>query len=479
LNTAQTYGFGVFSANLNTFFNSQGSSHFLPTLPHAHQGQYEGFGYLGLGAILLIFIALYSLFLKNINKNYIKINTTKKPFYQRISPLIVVIILFFLFSLSHKIAFNGQIVYEWRYGRFAAMFFETLRGSGRFIMLPFYGMLIWAFIRFYKLPLSIISKITILSFLLFIQILDIEKLLHLDKNIFAECTTDITCAHRKWKPLMQEASRVIVFTPYAWDFKGVNDFYPFCRAASEVGKPITTGYFARRNTRVTEDYQIKLYKNWELGNLAENDRALYIGSIEKAWRFKKLLSEGKLIAYKYDGYAVLIPPILTQTAQLLSQLPDAQKIDFDTEGVAEIVQKYGNKTVVAVAAHEASYKLDTIDKTKMTTMGAPEFSKLGWTGSYIAIFKNGKCIFEKLDNDKALDFKWTKGHILNGFLIKKDLNLYSAGADKGNLGSAKIEGKEYSPNRRGMNFVVLDDEFNVVATDFMDTFEQGIRAVIK
>ncbi|MFP2903908.1 DUF6311 domain-containing protein [Pyxidicoccus sp. 3LFB2] len=52
-------GFGFFSADMLALINPQGWSKLLPTLPHG-PGQYEGFGYLGTGALALAVVLLLS-----------------------------------------------------------------------------------------------------------------------------------------------------------------------------------------------------------------------------------------------------------------------------------------------------------------------------------------------------------------------------------------------------------------------------------
>ena len=51
-----TEGFGEFSANLNTFINSEGYSRLFPALPYASL-QYEGYSYLGAGCFLMCAVA--------------------------------------------------------------------------------------------------------------------------------------------------------------------------------------------------------------------------------------------------------------------------------------------------------------------------------------------------------------------------------------------------------------------------------------
>ena len=50
-------GYGIYSSNLNTFFNSMGHSKYLRQL-NTTQGQGEGYGYLGLGMLVCCFLAI-------------------------------------------------------------------------------------------------------------------------------------------------------------------------------------------------------------------------------------------------------------------------------------------------------------------------------------------------------------------------------------------------------------------------------------
>lgn len=51
-------GYTLYSANINTFLNSMSLGAFLPGLAVATQGQYEGFGYLGLGFMVVLGLGL-------------------------------------------------------------------------------------------------------------------------------------------------------------------------------------------------------------------------------------------------------------------------------------------------------------------------------------------------------------------------------------------------------------------------------------
>ena len=63
--------------------------------------------------------------------------------------------------------------------------------------------------------------------------------------------------------------------------------------------------------------------------------------------------------------------------------------------------------------------------------------------------------------------------------MKKDLELYSAGANWGRTSSIKIDGKEYSPNKIGLNFVVLNEGFEVIETVRFNTFDSCDRVIFR
>jgi hypothetical protein len=60
LDGAQAYraeGLGTYSLNLNSLYNSSGTSRWMPALPLHFMGQYEGYAYLGLGLLVLLPVA--------------------------------------------------------------------------------------------------------------------------------------------------------------------------------------------------------------------------------------------------------------------------------------------------------------------------------------------------------------------------------------------------------------------------------------
>lgn len=117
-------GFGDFSADLTTLFNSIGISRWVPAIP-VRPRQGEGFGYLGLGVLILAAVAVAGAIRGG--------RSTGRAFLYA-SPLIVVCVAEAFYALSPRISWAGQPVAEWRapfdlLGPLPSMF----RTSGRFI----------------------------------------------------------------------------------------------------------------------------------------------------------------------------------------------------------------------------------------------------------------------------------------------------------------------------------------------------------
>ena len=124
-------GYQVFSANLYTLFNQmpdQFGSLFLPGLPVATGGQYEGFAYLGLGALALVLGGLVFTRIKTDGGDGL------------FEPLAVVVFGTFVLALSTRITFGPYSVYL-PVPEHVNDLLGIFRSSGRFIWVVVYALL--------------------------------------------------------------------------------------------------------------------------------------------------------------------------------------------------------------------------------------------------------------------------------------------------------------------------------------------------
>ena len=124
-------GYQVFSANLFTLFNpmpDQFGSAFLPALPVATGGQYEGFAYLGLGALLLTLGGLIFTRIRGDGGEGV------------FAPLMVVVFGAFLLALSTRLTFGPYSIFLPVPDQVDALL-GIFRSSGRFIWVALYALM--------------------------------------------------------------------------------------------------------------------------------------------------------------------------------------------------------------------------------------------------------------------------------------------------------------------------------------------------
>ncbi|MCP3139536.1 DUF6311 domain-containing protein [Pyxidicoccus xibeiensis] len=118
-------GFGDFSADLATLFNPMGWSKLVPSLPAAPR-QGEGFGFLGLGALLLL--ALTGACAP------FRFRALRALPWRRVAPLAVVVLLMAFYALSWRVTWTGRQVADLGalYEPFSRLT-SAFRSSGRFV----------------------------------------------------------------------------------------------------------------------------------------------------------------------------------------------------------------------------------------------------------------------------------------------------------------------------------------------------------
>ena len=188
-----------------------------------------------------------------------------------------------------------------------------------------------------------------------------------------------------------------------------------------------------------------------------------------------MVKKGLVKPFIYEDYPIFVPIALEKTIDYLTTLPGCQPFAFDTEGVVDFLKRHSNHLILTVAMDEASFKLCAEAKNYFTSMGSENIPQLGHYGSYLGLYYKNQLLFEKVDNKGAVQQAWQKGDVIKGFTLKKDLALQSAGATWGRTSSIKIDGEEHSPNKIGLNFVALDDNFNIVEKVRFNTFDSCIR----
>ena len=216
-------GFGHFSADLLTLVNPMGSSRVLPSLPTG-AGQYEGGGYLGLGALLLVGWAMFL---------FVRARRDLSPdIRRRWTPVVVAAILMALFAASSVVTIAGHEILGLRtvYRPFLSLV-EPFRSSGRFIWPLHYLAIAFALAVVLKgWRVGPLWKSAVLGAAFLIQVVDVPRDAP-NSDIDARVGDDwLKLRAERWSELAEGRTKLVLYPPMLHDGAGrgcgKSDFWP-------------------------------------------------------------------------------------------------------------------------------------------------------------------------------------------------------------------------------------------------------------
>lgn len=248
---SNSYSYGHFALNVLSIINPQDSSLFMNTLP-LRTGDYEGFNYLGLGIILLIFANLFKLISQK-NQQIIRI----KSFPQLISSwffkdlaLYLLLICLIIFSLSNKISWGNSIILEYPLPTIVRNLFENFRASGRFFWTVHYAIILGLIVSTFRIWKHQQTKV-LLTIIVLIQFLDLLPL-HAGSTLWMKSQSSNSLKSEVWKHLHEEYNQLIILPSHQCG-NSPAPFPIFEKLAVLQGLKTNSAYLARYRS---EDLQI-------------------------------------------------------------------------------------------------------------------------------------------------------------------------------------------------------------------------------
>lgn len=179
---ALALGYGNYSLDLASFFISNsnivnGNINWSLLIKNQNQIGAEGFGYLGLGGILL-FTYLIFIFVKNFKKIIKNRNSLS---------ILILITIFFLIAVSNKVYFFNNLIYQIEIPKILYGLLSVVRASGRMIWPVYYLIFIISILKIYQ-NFSKKNSLIILLFIFIIQVIDINPGIksHYNSNAFVK-----------------------------------------------------------------------------------------------------------------------------------------------------------------------------------------------------------------------------------------------------------------------------------------------------
>lgn len=269
-------GFGLYSANLNTFFNSKGFSTLIPSLP-LREGQYEGYGYLGAGVLICGIISIiYGIIHIAVQEGKFTVNLTKLLKIHKIEvySFLILFLVSFIFAASHIVAFNDVVLMNLDFIPGKLIFIcNFFRASGRFIWVS--GLLLTT------LFLGIISKmkgrfiVLILVISIPLQFVDLNKHITAMHNKYNKTVTyESQLSNEKWDKYTEGADEII-FLKMPRDHNAYTKlYYDFALLSLEKNMTMSSFYIVRIDFNELREFSETEYENLINGSGKKN--ALYV-----------------------------------------------------------------------------------------------------------------------------------------------------------------------------------------------------------
>lgn len=269
-NVKVSYALGGFGSNLNTFINPLDMSIILPALPLQSANQYEGFGYLGIGGLILLITAVIMFFADIIRKRKGRI-----PVSRREAIALMLMVVFFIMAVFPDITINTRLIFGVKVSPGVEAVLGIFRSTGRFVW-PVVILLYLGSIReIAGKPLSVI----IISICLVLQFIDMSGTLYSRNRKF---TTPAKPVHSDLEnealaDRMGQYDHIVFVT---------NDQFSMERSAyfaMKNGLTVNKYYFARNIDGQVEETLMKYHDECTSGRIPKNIIFIFDDDTMKEW----------------------------------------------------------------------------------------------------------------------------------------------------------------------------------------------------
>lgn len=283
-------GYGLYRMNILSLFNPSGWSYILKALPEC-PGNYEGFNYLGLGNLFLLFWTI---------PVYIT-NRKKIVFAKKYYPLAILFMGFTLFAITSDVSFLN---YNFHLFTINFSIFKMFRASGRFFWPVFYIIIllcIWTTIKFRKRDVAIF----LLTLSAFFQIIDTHIIWSDFRKIFMVSRASVWDTPLKnsfWNQAADRYSKLRAIPPNFTVFK---DWSYFAQYAGKNGLKIDLAYLARMDPSALNRLN-QHNADMSASGLFEKD-TLYLIHEDYVSSVKQNIDTNKNFFTNVDGFYILAP----------------------------------------------------------------------------------------------------------------------------------------------------------------------------
>ena len=442
-------GFGLYSMNLVSLINPAPYNHFTFLKPSFIPfRQYEGFSYLGIGALALLCCGLYAG-----RKGKLEFNPVKT------FPLIGAAIVLTLMAVSNKVELADSVLLTFNLPEIFLKLFNSIRASGRMIWPVMYLIILSSTLVIHrkfgprKTALVILATLALQAIDFYPWYNRVSETRIDDRLVRSNKWEKILpLKSASWNKILKKTKQVVFIPPDDY----INEYIPFALLAANHKQSINVGPTARTDREHRNIYRQELAKKFISGNL--NDEALYVV-------MDSSLAQNSYPNHKIgvlDGYLIIAPNIpISDLTPWPKEFREGEK-----NTISQVVEHYSkaNHIILISVRDDAAKNLPANFRQFLKTKGG-SLENLKYGGSYIAVINNGRLENELLDNHKFLNLTTGIGNYR--------INMASAGIYTGNISIIEVNGLSLSPNKGGFNIVIVNPENGKTIIYNYDTFRKN------
>ena len=288
-------GYGLYSWNLNAFFNPDGFSSIFPQLEKENPKQYEGYSYFGAGMYIVIVCSIVLLII-----NSFKVKVSKQKLYSILIFLLWAIPLT-IFGISNVITFNEKILFTYPTPEIVIVLGNIFRATSRFIWLIYYAIFLGSLLVIARSKMNNGIKIGALTLLLILQIYDTKMLFTFRNLNSGEYHPPLS--EEKWNTVFSEFDHVITYPIYDLKTKNDFDYQDFGYFAALNKATITNAYVAHIDGKGEEKFKSEVLE--QILNSKIDTKTVYITSENNLKDFVVLINSGNATLKVIDNYYVI------------------------------------------------------------------------------------------------------------------------------------------------------------------------------
>lgn len=127
-----------------------------------------------------------------------------------------------------------------------------------------------------------------------------------------------------------------------------------------------------------------------------------------------------------------------------------ESVKYDIDKYIELLSGLDDVTIFIATSDDAATRLSASTSNKLKKLLSLN-ADIYFRGSYCAVIDDGQVVFDQGSPNEVVS---NSGTLSNG----SEYTIVSAGFNSGSMCSVVIDGVEYAPNTRGINFVIFDNE---------------------